>query len=1295
MSVILSTTPLANKDKNLILAAQPDGGSAWNQVSYENLSDWIAEDWGISSPINPNNLSLVNLTPAVPTYTIGTDSTPYIYATNGATNGALLFPTLSSSTNILTTITIKGSSSIPFTNNATTPPTTTTYNVGDTIDCVFADGAWYFNLVPTIPINYKDIQVDVATTGTLTEDLNYYKPHGTVIQIKFSTPNNSMDGIPISSGQLILIKNQNNPQYNGVYRVLMPILTEGKYLCYAAPVCDATQLNTVRVKNGTQAGVWLSLYDGNTTSSFIDISNLGSGGNENPSVSIDHTTFTNSYYAGSLVAGTQYLITDYQTKYQCQQLGDSDYFESDGVTRASISGPTEPIIVTATSSNTIDELATSLIYPDDELHYSVGSGIFRRVDKARNNDIACDFRAVQFRRYPVNVTNTYTAGGTYAKYAVVAYYNNLYLCINNTSNAVLANDFLLLPFQNGALVGATAGGWNMGQFTIPTGPVIPNSDKLMFQYYSENTFNIYIEQVKPGDQGGRGYIFNSSASDINIKGFSDSLNFMGTAYHFEATSFTNAVIGDNVNGVKINRGIQITNLIIGNNCSVLNLAGSSSEGGNANLYLGTTVNNLTTGENSIGNIICDNSNNNTIAHDCQQIVLRANSYNNTIHPNCSTIDIGVGSFENEVKFESTGITLGVNVSRSTIESYNTGITIGDNSYENTIGFSSTNITLGINVSRANIGDNNHTITIYDNAYDIETKTDVNTITFPGGSNNIKIDTGSNNIAFNVQLWDIVVGKSCSSLTFNANSSDAYVDDNIGGISFSSGGIWTTRNINLFGLNTVASDVKGAINELKAAEGGGGTSIVSTTYANLFNLYQSAQLSIGTNYLITDFETIYYQDNDSTRPLAGATEPLLITAISANQFDARVISLNNPSDEILYNIDGRSYQWNTPTSMGQIYFRKDAQNNQADFDFRNITTRRYYCDPSTLAQYDATGSTYYAVGTWLYSPIYDAVYLCAYADSNIVGVNPTAGSQYWVLALSNISTTLYCSSTSGLSLYAANYNITIPALAGAPVDLPTFCDNNGVFNNTANYNNTFTSYQPNQLPQLAVQNSNNIKASVAWGVWIYNSCNISDCFIAQCTISQSINITLSQNNENFIIINCQQIEVGSNSNEFIFNNARDCKLLGYAYCCLVVNSMFINQGVCNENIIYNSNSIDCENEVYSNYIYQCYNLTLEKNAGESTYILCQNYRVKCGGYELNIQNQNGGDLEYETYSLTLNGNGSLKVISPFGSWNGITIPSDTELVLPYNTPKEIFLNSNNKAFLKYLDLDNNTIFTPLN
>ena len=126
---------------------------------------------------------------------------------------------------------------------------------------------------------------------------------------------------------------------------------------------------------------------------------------------------------------------------------------------------------------------------------------------------------------------------------------------------------------------------------------------------------------------------------------------------------------------------------------------------------------------------------------------------------------------------------------------------------------------------------------------------------------------------------------------------------------------------------------------------GGTEI---TYADLLELHNASGLTIGMNYLITDYQTCYdqpdfnfygngiYGDNYKQGPV----EPLLVFANSTFGLAPDAHSPMYPEDKITYDITWTATEATNSVSMGRITERIDEKGNRTDYDHRNILFKRY-------------------------------------------------------------------------------------------------------------------------------------------------------------------------------------------------------------------------------------------------------------------------------------------------------------------------------------------------------------------
>ncbi len=138
----------------------------------------------------------------------------------------------------------------------------------------------------------------------------------------------------------------------------------------------------------------------------------GGGGGGTFYFSVPFTIFNTARLGGTLVSGAMYLITDYQTIYPQPDYID-EYTPKNEVDWTIKFGDIEPIVVIATSNNSVSNIAYSTVFVNDYIEYdcteetyntiTTKGKITRRKDNF-NNDVPFDFRNVLFKRY-YNTTN--------------------------------------------------------------------------------------------------------------------------------------------------------------------------------------------------------------------------------------------------------------------------------------------------------------------------------------------------------------------------------------------------------------------------------------------------------------------------------------------------------------------------------------------------------------------------------------------------------------------------------------------------------------------------------------------------------------------------------------------------------------------------------------------------------------------------------------------------------------------------------------------------------------------------
>ena len=127
--------------------------------------------------------------------------------------------------------------------------------------------------------------------------------------------------------------------------------------------------------------------------------------------------------------------------------------------------------------------------------------------------------------------------------------------------------------------------------------------------------------------------------------------------------------------------------------------------------------------------------------------------------------------------------------------------------------------------------------------------------------------------------------------------------------------------------------------------GGQTAPTTVTYSMLKSLVYQGALTTGARYLISDFQTIYKNNEGTIWGTDDSECPsnrynILITAVAQDKFDPRVIIMEHPDWTVEYNF---ATEWLSPeiSTKGKITYLKDENNNSAHYDFKNIKYMRDY------------------------------------------------------------------------------------------------------------------------------------------------------------------------------------------------------------------------------------------------------------------------------------------------------------------------------------------------------------------
>lgn len=274
-------------------------------------------------------------------------------------------------------------------------------------------------------------------------------------------------------------------------------------------------------------------------SGTVTVYGSGGGGIE----SITYSGLTSLISANQLSTGSYYLITDFRTCY------DQPDFDSDGtaITTGNYKqAAIEPIMVFATSANTISTTAYQPAYPNDRIQYDwtfstteITSGvtygrISERIDEF-NNRTDYDHRTILFKRYklftfrpnqPLNGTielfNNGTISGTNTSFTILTVGDVVYIPTTSPSYyeivSITGNTAMTVSGDTITAIGA-------GQ-QIFTTILETNDSNSYFSYKRTNVkTNDFIEYTTFGDA-----ISNDYAKNTYVGNFANNYQNVGSGF---------------------------------------------------------------------------------------------------------------------------------------------------------------------------------------------------------------------------------------------------------------------------------------------------------------------------------------------------------------------------------------------------------------------------------------------------------------------------------------------------------------------------------------------------------------------------------------------------------------------------------------------------------------------------------------------------------------------------------------------------------------------------------------------
>jgi len=538
-----------------------------------------------------------------------------------------------------------------------------------------------------------------------------------------------------------------------------------------------------------------------------------------PITSVTYSEFASTISGNSLNIGMLYNITDFQT---CYDQPDFDY-DNNPITSGNYKqGPVEPILVLATSANTISSIAYQPTYPNDTIKYDwtwntteVTSGasfgrITERVDEF-NNRTDYDHRNILFKRYklftirvdqPLNGTVELLGDGTVN--GIGTSFNNLiagdviYIPSTNPSNYVITSitgDTLMSV--SGDTISSIGTGQtfykaieetNGGGYFSFKRTNVKTDDFIEYTTFGDAISNNYAKNNYIGNYANNYTNINSGtfilANNVFLEGQYESNKFGDYCYNNTfGTDNQNNVWGDycyenvstndidgNIIGHNFNNNLINANLVdnhIGNDFNNNRLLGENSNDDDFqdNIIGNGFSNNLIYSE-FYKNEILDNFNDNIIGDfgnldnfEFYRNYIRNNFNNNIIRRDFQNNQIGTNFQNNEINGESQGNTI-LN------------------------GFVSNVIGSGFNINEIGNAFNNNNISdsFYQNTTDYQFNDNV--ISYEFNNNNIggyfSYNNPSNNTLFG---WNDLSTVSTRTYDTFSNSLDGNIDSSILGKEF--------------------------------------------------------------------------------------------------------------------------------------------------------------------------------------------------------------------------------------------------------------------------------------------------------------------------------------------------------------------------------------------------------------------------------------------------------------------------------------------------------------------------------
>lgn len=383
----------------------------------------------------------------------------------------------------------------------------------------------------------------------------------------------------------------------------------------------------------------ISKIDNNTDKIQDAFNNLPTSGITVLQQSKTYTELQNMITNNQLVAGMQYILTDYKTKYQ------------QPTTNVIKESTIERLILTAISTNQFALECSSLDYPQDIVYYKFDDNlcedgttprngfIQRRYDLKLKINVPYDWRTMLWARYTSDSSN-YLIGTTLTPYSVWASGNavmgvlylsgtNIYVAKNTNipTSATDPNVFNLVGnTTTNDMITTKFVGYSNGVKLYLTKS---SSYTEYLTFNSMNLKNIYIGDCEE---------LTNNVFDTDVLNFYSENSFLNNTFFCKATNFTfGNYCSNNVFG---SAQSACMNNSFGNGCSTNNfLQGSFSY--NNNMFKNNCSENVIS-PNSSNNCFGNSCRSNTLGGGCSNNTFGNSCYNNILGINCNSNNFGNG-----------------------------------------------------------------------------------------------------------------------------------------------------------------------------------------------------------------------------------------------------------------------------------------------------------------------------------------------------------------------------------------------------------------------------------------------------------------------------------------------------------------------------------------------------------------------------------------------------------------------------------------------------------------------------